>query len=262
MAIVAVLVVVAASLLITRVGAVALMLTGMSRESSRFQARSAFFGVGFTTTEAEAVVSHPVRRRIIAWLILLGNAGVVSLLGTLLISFRADTSDTLVRVVVLVAGLLLLTLLGVSRPVDRVLTRVIRRFLGRFSDLDVRDYSAVLELEGGYTVAELLVEDADWIAGRHLGEVTLRDEGVVVLGVHRAGRGAYIGAPDGDTVIRAGDVLTVYGREDRVCELDRRARGADGDAAHAAAVHEQEELEAEEEALDPAEVSSPGASGT
>jgi hypothetical protein len=237
------------------------MLTGMSRESSRFQARSAFFGVGFTTTEAEAVVTHPVRRRIIAWLILLGNAGVVSLLGTLLISFRADTSDTLVRVVVLVAGLLLLALLGVSRPVDRVLTRVIRRLLGRFSDLDVRDYSAVLELEGGYTVAELLVEDSDWIAGRHLGEVTLRDEGVVVLGVHRRG-GAYIGAPDGDTVVRAGDLLTVYGLEDRVCELDRRARGDEGDAAHAAAVHEQEELEAEEEALDPAEVSSPGASGT
>jgi hypothetical protein len=262
MAIVAVLVVVAASLLITRVGAVALMLTGMSRESSRFQARSAFFGVGFTTTEAESVVSHPVRRRIIAWLILLGNAGVVSVLGTLLISFRANTDDTLVRVVVLLAGLLLLALLGASRPVDRMLTRLIRRALGRFSDLDVRDYSAVLELEGGYTVAELLVEDSDWVAGRPLSSVTLRDEGVVVLGIHRAGHGAYIGAPDGDTLIRAGDVLTVYGREDRVCELDRRARGAEGDAAHAAAVHEQEELEAQEEALDPAGVSAPGASGT
>ena len=261
MAIVAVFVVVAASLLITRVGAVALMLTGMSRESSRFQARSAFFGVGFTTTEAEAVVGHPVRRRIIAWLILLGNAGVVSVLGTLLISFRSDTNDTLVRVVVLLAGLLLLALLAASRPVDRMLTRLIRRALGRFSDLDVRDYSAVLELEGGYTVAELMVEDADWIAGRHLGDVTLRDEGVVVLGVHRRG-GTYIGAPDGDTVVRPGDVLTVYGREDRVCELDRRARGAEGDAAHAAAVHEQEELEAEEDALDPAGVSSPRASGT
>src|SRR5919199_4601943 len=193
MAVVTVLVVLLASLLIARVGAVALTLTGMSRESSRFQARSAFFGVGFTTHEAESVVSHPVRRRIIAWLILLGNAGVVSVLGTLLISFRADTNDTLVRVVALVAGLLLLALLGASRPVDRMLTRVIRRVLGRFSDLDVRDYSAVLELEGGYTVSELLVEEQDWIAGRRLAEVTLRDEGVVVLGVHRRGAGGYLG---------------------------------------------------------------------
>jgi 4-amino-4-deoxy-L-arabinose transferase-like glycosyltransferase len=261
MAVVTVLAVVVASLLITRVGAVALMLTGMSRESSRFQARSAFFGVGFTTAEAEAVVGHPVRRRIIAWLILLGNAGVISVLGTLIISFGGHNQDTLLRVVALAGALLVLSLVAASRPVDRILTRLIRRALGRWSDLDVRDYSAVLELEGGYAVAELLVEDSDWIAGRRLAEVTLRDEGVVVLGVRR-GRGAYLGAPDGDTIVRAGDVLTLYGREDRVCELDRRARGAEGDAAHEQAVHAQEELEAEEEALDPAAVSPPGASGT
>lgn len=260
-AVVTVFVVVAASLLITRVGAVALMLTGMSRESSRFQARSAFFGVGFTTAESEAVVGHPVRRRIIAWLILLGNAGVVSVLGTLIITFGGQHNDTLLRAAILAAGLLLLALFGVSRPVDRVLTRLIRRALGRWSDLDVRDYSAVLELEGGYMVSELLVEEQDWVAGRRLAEVTLRDEGVVVLGVHRSG-GAYLGAPDGDTIVRPGDVLTVYGREERVCELDRRARGADGDVAHATAVREQEELEAEEDALDPAAVSPPGPSGT
>src|ERR687886_2691471 len=104
MAVVTVLVVLLASLLIARVGAVALTLTGMSREASRFQARSAFFGVGFTTAEAEAVVGHPVRRRIIMWLILLGNAGVVTTMGTLLISF-AGGRDRLSTIVVLVAGL-------------------------------------------------------------------------------------------------------------------------------------------------------------
>src|ERR687886_1043647 len=108
MAVVTVLVVLLASLLIARVGAVALTLTGMSREASRFQARSAFFGVGFTTAEAESVVGHPVRRRIIGWLILLGNAGVVSVLGTLIISFGGDRSDTLLRVAILAVGLVLL----------------------------------------------------------------------------------------------------------------------------------------------------------
>ncbi|HUW03445.1 MAG TPA: hypothetical protein VMW08_13900, partial [Acidimicrobiales bacterium] len=66
------------SLLVTRVATVMLTLTGMSRESARFQARSAFSGTGFTTTESESVVNHPVRRRIILSLILLGNAGIVS----------------------------------------------------------------------------------------------------------------------------------------------------------------------------------------
>jgi hypothetical protein len=246
MAVVTVFVVLLASLLIARVGAVALTLTGMSHESSRFQARSAFFGVGFTTAEAEAVVGHPVRRRIIAWLILLGNAGVISILGSLVISFGGER-DTLGHVGILLAGLVVVALLATSRPVDRVLTRVIRRLLGRWTDLEVRDYAAVLELEGGYAVAELLVEPQDWVAGRCLGAVTLRDEGVVVLGVHRQG-GAYLGAPDGDTVIAAGDVLTLYGREDRVAELDRRVRGDAGDQAHRTAIDEQAQLEAAEDA--------------
>ncbi|MEE3220394.1 MAG: potassium transporter TrkA, partial [Planctomycetota bacterium] len=41
------------TLLITRVATVALMVTGLSRESARFQARSALTGVGFTTYESE-----------------------------------------------------------------------------------------------------------------------------------------------------------------------------------------------------------------
>jgi K+/H+ antiporter YhaU regulatory subunit KhtT len=245
MAIVTVFVVFVASLLVVRVGAVALSLTGMAREAARFQARSAFFGVGFTTAEAETVVGHPVRRRIIAWLILLGNAGVISVLGTLVISFGGNQGDVLARAAVLLAGLVVIAFIAASRPVDRALNRAIRRALARWTDLDVRDYSAVLELDGGYEVAELLVEELDWIAGRRLCEVTLRDEGVVVLGVRRAA-GGYLGAPDGDTVIAAGDILTLYGREERVAELDRRARGTAGDAAHAAAVGDQERVEAQE----------------
>ncbi|MEL7208515.1 MAG: hypothetical protein AAGK32_09850 [Actinomycetota bacterium] len=40
------------SLLVTRVASLMLTVTGMSRESARFQARSAFSGVGFTTAES------------------------------------------------------------------------------------------------------------------------------------------------------------------------------------------------------------------
>ena len=247
MAAVSVIVVVLVSLLVARVGTVALTLTGLSSEAARFQARSAFFGVGFTTAEAESVVGHPVRRRIIMWLILLGNAGVVTTMGTLLISFTAGGSH-LTTVIVLLAGLVVLAMLAVSRPVDAALTRLIRRALRRWSDLDVRDWAGLLELEDGYTVAELEVEEEDWIAGRALADLTLRDEGIVVLGIHRRG-GGYIGTPDGDAVIRAGDVLTVYGREDHVEELDRRAHDEQGDRAHELAVAEQARLEAAEEAL-------------
>ena len=35
-------------------------------------------GVGYTTTEAEDVINHPVRRRIILWLMTFGNAGIIT----------------------------------------------------------------------------------------------------------------------------------------------------------------------------------------
>ena len=50
------------SLLVTRIASVALVLTGLSQEASRFQARSALACVGYTTHEAELIVNHPVRQ--------------------------------------------------------------------------------------------------------------------------------------------------------------------------------------------------------
>lgn len=72
-----VIVIITLSILVTRVATVALTLTltGLSRESAKFQARSAFSGAGFTTTESEDVVNHPIRRRVIMSLMLIGNAG-------------------------------------------------------------------------------------------------------------------------------------------------------------------------------------------
>ena len=51
-AVVSVLFILAVSLLITRIATVALQLTGLSKANARFQARSAFTGVGYTTSEA------------------------------------------------------------------------------------------------------------------------------------------------------------------------------------------------------------------
>ena len=47
------------SILVTRVATIALVRTGLSRETARFQSLSAFSGSGFTTQETELVVNHP-----------------------------------------------------------------------------------------------------------------------------------------------------------------------------------------------------------
>lgn len=91
-AIISLLTVLVVSLAVVRVATVALTLTGLSRELARFQARSAFTGSGFTTAESERVVQHPVRRRIIMLLMLLGSAGLVTAMSTMLLSILQLTS--------------------------------------------------------------------------------------------------------------------------------------------------------------------------
>ena len=236
-----VIVVVLVSIVIIRVASSALVLTGMSRESARFQARSAFLGVGFTTAEAESVVSHPVRRKIAMWLMWSGNVGIVSVVGSLVISFGGG-GPTLGRIAIIVGGLIVLWLIARSPVVERAMSHVIERMLQRFTDVETRDYAGLLHIRGGWTIDELQVEADDWIAGRPLGELGLRDEGILVLGIERAD-GGYEGAPHGDDVAQAGDVLVLYGRRKRISELDERRRGGEGERAHALAVAEQERLE-------------------
>jgi K+/H+ antiporter YhaU regulatory subunit KhtT len=234
------LVVVLISLLVTRVATIALIATGLSREAARFQARSAFTGTGFTTSEAEAVVGHPVRRRIILVLMLAGNAGLAAVVASLMLGFTRSSSGAAgFRILELVLGLAALLALARSRRVDRWATPRIARLLSRFTDLEVRDYAGLLELEGGYRVAELAVEPQDWMAGQTLAELRLRDEGVVVLGLTRGNR--WIGAPVGSTRVEPGDTLLLYGQEKMVCELDERKRGSSGEVAHARAVASRRE---------------------
>jgi hypothetical protein len=240
-AIASVLLIVVLSQLITRIATLTLQVTGMSRDSARFQARSALTGAGFTTSESEAVVNHPVRRRVIMRLMLLGSAGIVTAVASLILSFRGgSTTHQLTRVGVLVGGLAALWWISRLDFVDRHLSRLIARFL-RSRGLDARDYARLLDLSGDYGVAELQVQPGDWLAERRLSEVRLRDEGVLVLGIRRAG--TYIGVPSGESSVRAGDTLILYGRSERIQELDDRRRDARGDQSHEQACAEQKQVE-------------------
>jgi len=236
LAVATVLIVALVSLLITRVATAALILTGMAREAARFQARSALSGTGFTTAEAESVVGHPVRRRVVMTLMLLGSAGLVTTIATLILTFaNADRGQAFSRLGVLIVVLAGVLWLSRSARVDRWLSALIGRVLRRYTDLEATDYARVLHIGGQWGVGEIGVREGDWLAGRTLEELRLRDEGVVALGLETAG-GEYIGAPGFETVVSPGSTLVVYGRAERVAELDDRPAGPEGDHAHEEAV--------------------------
>lgn len=220
------------SFVVVRIATAILVLTGLSPEVARFQARSALTGVGFTTSEAESVVGHPVRRKVVMTLMLIGSAGVITAVATLMLSFvGAGGRQTVLRAVLLIGGLLLVLLLTRSALVDRLLSRLIERALRRWTTLDVRDWAALLHLGDDYAVSELFVAEGSWLAGRTLDDLSLRDEGVRVLGISRPD-GGYVGAPIGAARVAPGDTLVAYGRRSVLQELGERRAGPRGDEEH------------------------------
>lgn len=236
-AVLSVLVVVFVSMLITRVATIALAATGLSRESARFQARSALTGAGFTTSESESVVRHPVRRPIVMLLMLIGSAGIAAVIGSIVLAFVQPGAGESwwVRVAALVVGIGVLWLLASSRIVDNVVTRLTLWALKRYTDLEVRDYASLLHIGGDYVITELAVTGGSWLADRTLEELALRKEQIIVLGVARA-NGTYMGVPTGATRVAVGDTLVLYSRTGQLAELDARRAGTSGDMAHSRAV--------------------------
>jgi hypothetical protein len=238
-AVATVIIAVIVSILIARIATVALTVTGLSREAARFEARAALTNTGLSTRETERAVDHPVRRRIIMWLMLLGNAGIVTIVATFVLSFTNTQNyrETLGRLALLVAGLVAVVAVASNDRVDRALTRVIARALGRYTELGTRDYARLLKLSGAYAVSEKTVNQGDWVVTDALVERHLTDEGVVVLGITRED-GSYIGVPRSYTPVRPGDTLILYGRTPELARLDARKAGPDGDEAHDRAVAE------------------------
>jgi len=131
------------------------------------------------------------------------------------------------------------------------LSRLIDRVLKKYTRLDVSDYASLLHLAGDYRIAEMQVEEEDWLAGKTLQEARLSEEGIVVLGVERPD-GTYLGAPRGGCRILPNDALTLYGRTAAIEELDRR-RKTGGDWEHHEAIVEQRFVEEEERRQDAAQ---------
>jgi len=215
--IIALLVITLVSLLAVRVGATALMMTGLSWDTASFQSYSAFFGVGFTTREAEMVVNHPVRRRIIRDLILAGNIGVTSALATLVASLmqHPDSAHPLLLIGMLVAVIVLMFYLFRVGWVQRAIDHTIQRALEHMGLVRALDYEMLLRIQSGYCVSEIEVLPETPVVNKTLRESRPWDHGIVILAIKRDGE-TIPGLPGPTETLRVGDLLTVYGEEHKV----------------------------------------------
>jgi len=195
----------------TKLSTGALMATGMPPELAAFQARSAFSGAGFTTTEAENVVNHPIRRKIIGTTMLVGSLGTPTLVVSVLIGMLAPgPGSTTQRVLVTISGSFLIVMAVVNKPVQRWLTGVGDRYIRRhlLPALDEhREELLVLSEEFAIQSVRL---DAAVDATRSLRGLEHALPGATVLAVRRGDE--FVGEPPVDIDLTEGARLIFYGR--------------------------------------------------
>mgnify|MGYP001318633518 CR=1 FL=1 len=221
------------SLLLIQIGARALRFTGLDPDVAILQSQSAFTGTGFTTAEAELVMRHPLRRRIIRHLMLVGALGVPSVIATfvvLAISIQQSEKGPaagLISVPLTAAGLVLIWLLLHSKPAEAAIDWGIRLSLRKVGHINPVDYAQILRVHAGYSVGELIAEPDNPIVGLRLQQSRPGDKGILILGIERT-NGDWIGAPDKDTRIQSGDKLIVYGRDEALLRAAALLEAGDG----------------------------------
>jgi hypothetical protein len=199
------------SFIVVRLGAIALELTGLEPATANFQALSAFTGTGFTTREAELVVRHPQRRRILQVLMVAGNAGLVTVIAGLVqaLQVRVPPKVLIFQLAGLVVAFHLLYVVVVSPRLNRWLSNQLRQRLQRYVHFEPVHFEELLEEQEGWGVFRVVVNEHMPCAGKSLAKTGLRDHGITVLFIERGG--TRIPAPGGDDPILVGDTIIVWG---------------------------------------------------
>lgn len=198
------------SFLVVRAAAIALMMTGMDEKRAKFQALSAFSGTGFTTKEAEYVINHPKRRRIITWLMIMGNAGIVTVIVTATSSLvRSGGYQLPMYILLLAVGIFIIYRIVTNRGFIRRWESFIEdKFVqSRTFEEDVTE--DLLHFIEGYGLVRIMVAEDSPLAGSSLAEHKLTERDILVLGIERGKN--WIPIPKATEIIEDGDKVVAYG---------------------------------------------------
>lgn len=210
MSVVLLIVFICVSYLIVRAGGIALEMTGMERSRARFQALSAFSGTGFTTKEAELVVSHPRRRKIVTYLMILGNAGIVSVIATFVLSLRQSGFRPSLNLAIIAASLFILYRVASHQKFGKKLTSKIRETLKQKLHFEKVHIEELLHQSDGYGIASVLIEKRSKTVGLSLAESRFKERDLMVLSIERDEE--VIPVPKAQNKIQVGDRLICYGK--------------------------------------------------
>ncbi|QJC50920.1 hypothetical protein HGI30_04655 [Paenibacillus albicereus] len=196
-------------LLVLRICTRLLLMTGLEPSQASFQAVSMLTGAGFTTSESELVLRHPVRRRIGTALILFGAfslAVLISVISNLL------SENTHLRALSATALLLALGLLALRLPpVNRRVSHWMASHLPSHTEGGPIPVEELADDERNEDVLGLQLAADSPLIGKKLRDVLPEGEEVVPLLIKRDGR--KLRKERWETVLREGDFVLFYGDE-------------------------------------------------
>lgn len=214
------------SYVVVRIGAIAFHLTGLDWSLSKFQALSCFSGTGFTTKESELIVGHTQRRKIASVLMVLGNAGLVTLIATTVNSLRPrqlelpflrGVSESLIPWISL--AIILVVVYGLYRFVNsnaahRLTDTLQRKLIARQEGGRTVSFEELTITTGGYGVLRVPVSAKSTILHKTLLDSGLKGQDILVLAIIRGSD--TIANPPVSTEILENDELICFGQMDSI----------------------------------------------
>lgn len=174
----------AVSSTIVRVAGVVLEHSGMPMHAARLQALSALSGTGFTTSESEDLMRHPVRRKVLMYLMICGSIGIASVAATLIVSalnVSTEVDGLLLQGASVVLALLFVRYVLFSQRVDDLICGLAFRWLNQHGDFG-RSYVIAFQLAENRLIAEHRIKEA---ASSNLADLDIKD--LTVLGWRKPG---------------------------------------------------------------------------
>jgi len=210
-----VLVIIIISVFIVKIASVALNLTGLEEKKAFFQALSAFTGTGFTTKDSELILQDDIRRRIIMFLMILGNAGLVTVITTLLLSFnKGGFAPNLLNFAVILLAILFLIKISSNKVLTRKLTKKIQEKLVKRSSFTKRPVEEVLRIAKGYGIAEVTLTEECGDIGKTLIDSSFRQKDILILAIERGP--SVIPTPKATDELVIGDIVICYGKLENI----------------------------------------------
>ena len=217
------------SFVIVRIGAIAFQITGLEWSMAKFQALSCFTSTGFTTKESELITANYQRRRIATVIIVLGHAGLVTMIATFANTIRPSVEgwslpflpgsippelQPWISLTIVVTSVYIIYKALTNTRLVQKLTNTLRNRIIKKELVKPVSFEELIVATGGYGVSKIDVCGDCPMLDKTLSKSDLRKHDITVLVIESQGK--TIPNPSADTKILLGDKLVCFGKLDNI----------------------------------------------